>query len=203
MKNPCGENINMRAVGNLVRVALAVGFCFVLRPDTATAQAARDNLGSVSFPISCGAEQTKFDHAIALLHNFFYPETTKAFQEIIKDDPECGIAYWGLAMSLRPNPLVPPFPAALQKSGWEAVEKGKVAKTQTPKESALLGAMENFYKDYETVDQHVRTKAYERAMSEVHDKYPDDSEAAIFYALSLLEAVDFSDKTYHYSCIFE
>jgi tetratricopeptide (TPR) repeat protein len=162
----------------------------------AAAQEARDNLGEVSFPISCTAEQAKFDHAIALLHNFFYPETTKAFQEIIKDDPECGIAYWGLAMSLRPNPLVPPFPSALQKSGWEAVEKGKAAKTQTPKESAYLGAMEIFYKDYETVDQHVRTKAFERAMSDLHSKYPDDSEAAIFYALSLLEAVDFSDKTY-------
>jgi hypothetical protein len=162
----------------------------------AQAQAASDNLGSVSFPISCAAEQGKFDHAIALLHNFFYPETTKAFQEIIKDDRECGIAYWGLAMSYRPNPLVPPFPATLQRSGWEAVQKGEAAKTKTPKESAYLAAMEAFYKGYETVDQHVRTKAYERAMSDLHEKYPDDSEAAIFYALSLLEAVDFSDKTY-------
>ncbi|MBR0799941.1 hypothetical protein JQ615_31695 [Bradyrhizobium jicamae] len=186
----------MRAYRTSFGAAITLGLCVALKPEIGAAQGTRDNLGSVSFPISCTAEQAKFDHAIALLHNFYYPETTKAFQEIIKDDPECGMAYWGLAMSLRPNPLVPPFPATLQKAGWEAVEKGKMARTQSPKEAAYIGAMETFYKDYDTVDQHVRTKAYEQAMSDLHTKYPDDSEGAIFYALSLLEAVDLSDKTY-------
>jgi hypothetical protein len=84
-------------------------------------QLADDHLGAVHFPISCNAVQGKFDRAVALLHNFFYPETVKAFQAIIKEDSDCAIAYWGLAMSELPNPLVPPFPPANLKAGSEAI----------------------------------------------------------------------------------
>src|SRR5262249_20821574 len=101
-----------------------------------------------------------------------------------------------LATSLRPNPLVPPFPQNLLKEGWGAVQKGKSAKTQSAREAAFVAAIEQFYKDYDTVDQRVRAHAYSRAMSELHQRYPEDSEAAIFYALSLLETIDFSDKKY-------
>jgi hypothetical protein len=155
-----------------------------------------EKLGNVSFPITCKGEQAKFDRAVALMHNFFYPETSKVFREIIRDDPDCAIAYWGLATSLRPNPLVPPFPQNLLKEGWEAVQKGKSAKTQSAREAAFLGAIEQFYKDYDTIDQRVRAQAYSRAMGELHQRYPEESEAAIFYALSLLETIDFSDENY-------
>jgi len=112
-------------------------------------QAADDHLGTVHFPISCSAVQAKFDRSVALLHNFFYPETVKAFQAVIQEDPGCAIAYWGLAMSELPNPLVPPFPPANLKAGWEAIQQGKVAKTQTPREAEYLAAIEMFYKDYD------------------------------------------------------
>jgi hypothetical protein len=58
-------------------------------------QTADDQLGTVNFPISCTAAQVKFDRAVALRQNFFYPETVKAFQAIITEDPSCAIAYWG------------------------------------------------------------------------------------------------------------
>src|SRR5205807_104776 len=124
-------------------------------------QAADDRLGTVHFPISCSAVQGKFDRAVALLHNFFYPETVKAFQAIIKEDPNCAIAYWGLAMSELPNPLVPPFPPANIKAAQEAIEHGKAAKTQTSREAEYLAAIETFYKDYATADQKARAEQYE------------------------------------------
>jgi hypothetical protein len=83
-------------------------------------EVASDGLGTVNFPISCTAAQAKFDRAVALLHNFHYPETVKAFRAVLKDDPECAIAYWGLAMSAMPNPLVPPFSPAVIKTAQEA-----------------------------------------------------------------------------------
>jgi hypothetical protein len=159
-------------------------------------QAADDHLGTVHFPISCNAVQGKFDRAVALLHNFFYPETVKAFQAIIKADPDCAIAYWGLAMSELPNPLVPPFPPANLKAGWEAIEQGKAANTQTPRETEYLAAIEIFYRDYDKIDQKTRAERYEQAMQQLHEHYPDDSEAAIFYALAINGAVDFADKNY-------
>ena len=159
-------------------------------------QAADDHLGTVHFPISCTAVQGKFERGVALLHNFFYPETVKAFQAIIKEDPDCAIAYWGLAMSELPNPLVPPFPPANLKAGWEAIQQGKAAKTQTPREAEYLAAIEVFYKDYDKIDHRTRAGLYEQAMQRLHEQYPDDSEAAIFYALALNGAVDFDDKNY-------
>jgi tetratricopeptide (TPR) repeat protein len=157
---------------------------------------ADDHLGTVHFPISCSAVQAKFDRAVALLHNFFYPETVKAFQAIIKEDPSCAVAYWGLAMSELPNPLVPPFPPANLKAGSEAIQQGKAAKTQTPREAEYLAAIDVFYKDYDKIDHNTRAERYEQAMQGLHEHYPEDSEAAIFYALALNGAVDFNDKNF-------
>ena len=159
-------------------------------------QAADDHLGTVHFPVSCGAVQGEFDRAVALLHNFFYPETVKAFQAIIKEDPSCAMGYWGLAMSELPNPLVPPFPPANLKAGSEAIQQGKAAKAQTPHEAEYLAAIEVFYKDYDKIDHKTRAELYEQAMRRLHEHYPEDSEAAIFYALALNGAVDFNDKNY-------
>src|SRR6516162_4445237 len=159
-------------------------------------QAADDHLGTLHFPISCSAVQGEFDRAVALLHNFFYPETVKAFQALIKEDPSCAMAYWGLAMSELPNPLVPPFPPANLKAGWEAIQQGKTAKTQTLREVEYLAAIEVFYRDYDKVDHKTRAELYEQAMQRLHEHYPEDSEAAIFYALALNGAVDFNDKNY-------
>jgi hypothetical protein len=159
-------------------------------------RAADDHLGTVHFPISCTAAQDKFDRAVALLHNFFYPETLKAFQAIIKEEPDCAIAYWSLVMSELPNPLVPPFPPANLKAGWEAIQSGKAAKTRTPRETEYFAAIEIFYTDYDKVDHTTRAKRCERAMQRLHEHYPEDAEAAIFYALALNGAVDFDDKNY-------
>ena len=178
-------------IAGSVGVSLVAGAFLLLteRPSTSDVR-----LGTVHFPISCPAVQEKFDHAVSLVHNFFYPETVKAFQAIIAEDPSCAIAYWGLAISQRPNPLVPPFPAANMKAAWDAIQQGKTAATKTPREAAYLEAMEIYYKDYETVDHKTRVGLYERAMQRVSEQYPDDPEARVFYALALNEAVDLNDK---------
>jgi hypothetical protein len=157
-------------------------------------QTTRDQFGTVHFPISCTAVQEKFDRAVALLHNFFYPETVRAFQALIAEDPSCAMSYWGLAMSELPNPLVPPFPPANLNAGLEAIQQGKSAKTQTPREAEYLATIEVFYRDYDKVDHKTRAERHEQAMQQLHERYPDDSEAAIFYALALNGAVDFDDK---------
>jgi hypothetical protein len=82
----------------------------------ATAASAQD-LGRVSFTTSCTpAAQEKFDRGVALVHSFFYPDSVKAFTEAAEADPQCAIAYWGIAISHRPNPLVLPLAAPVQRS---------------------------------------------------------------------------------------
>jgi hypothetical protein len=153
--------------------------------------------GRVHFETSCSpAAQQQFDLALAMLHSFFYPETEKAFRSAAEQDPACAMAYWGIAVSQRPNPLVAPFPPQLLKQGWEAIQKARTAKSASKRERDWIEALATFFQDYETVDQRARGARYETAMARLHTVYPNDSEATIFYALSLLESVDLTDKTY-------
>jgi len=176
--------------------APVVGLVLIL---SATAVSAHDDetkargekLGRVVFKTSCSPEaQKQFERALAMQHSFFFPETVKAFTAIPETDPSCAIAYWGIAISQRPNPLVPPFPAEALKKGLEAIEKGESIGAKTQRERDWLAALKAFYKDYETVDQDTRTKNYEKAMEALVQKYPDDVEAKVFYALALNETFD-------------
>src|SRR6476469_5993462 len=161
------------------------------------ARADEERLGEVSLPISCspGAQQ-QFNRAVAMQHSFFFPETVKAFTAIAEKEPSCAMAYWGIAISQRPNPLVGPFPGDVLKRGWEAIERARVASQKTEREIAWIEALATYYQDYATVPQQRRTANYETAMAQLWARYPDDAEAAIFYALALNEAADPADKTY-------
>src|SRR5262245_7706298 len=154
-------------------------------------------LGQVSFKTSCTATaQEKFELGLTMVHSFFYPNSVQAFTEAAAADPQCAVAYWGIAISHRPNPLILPLPAAALKNGLEAVEKAKAIGAKTERERDWIGAIEVYYKDYERVDQTTRGLAYEKTMEQLVQKYPDDLEAAVFYALALNETALPSDKTY-------
>ncbi len=155
-----------------------------------------EKLGRVLFKTSCSPEaQRQFERALGMLHSFFFPETIKAFTAIPETDPSCAIAYWGIAISQRPNPLVGPFDAATLKRGLEAVEKGEAIGAKTQRERDWLAALKEFYKDFETVDQDTRSKNYEKAMEALAKKYPNDVEAKIFRALALNETFDHKSMT--------
>jgi tetratricopeptide (TPR) repeat protein len=150
-----------------------------------------EKLGRVLFKTSCSPEaQKQFERALAMLHSFFFPETIKTFSAIPETDPSCAIAYWGIAISQRPNPLVGPFDAATLKRGLDAIEKGEAVGAKTQRERDWLAALKEFYKEYDKVDQDTRTKNYEQAMGALSKKYPDDVEAKIFWALALNETFD-------------
>src|SRR5262245_60801999 len=147
--------------------------------------------GRVLFQTSCTPDAQKaFERGLAQLHSFFFPETVKTFSGIPQIDPSCAIAYWGIAISQRPNPLVGPFDAATLKRGLDAIEKGQAIGAKTERERDWLAALKEFYKDYDGVDQDTRTRNYERAMETLAKKYPDDVEAKVFHALALNETFD-------------
>ena len=172
-------------------------FLSALLAGTFATAAWTQELGRVHFETSCTSQaQERFDRGLAMVHSFFYPNTVQAFTEAAAADPQCAIAYWGIAISHRPNPLILPLTAAALKNGLEAVEKGKAIGAKTERERDWLAAIEPYYKDYDKVDQTQRGLAYERAMEALMQKYPDDLEAAIFYALALNETALHSDTTY-------
>jgi hypothetical protein len=160
-------------------------------------QAPGEKLGAVTFPVACSsAAQAEFTRGVAALHSFWFDTSRRAFEATAAADSSCGMAHWGLAMTALGNPLAsPPRPKALQ-DGWGAVEKARAAGARTPRERDYIEAIAVFYKDADTVDHRTRALAYERAMEQLAARYPDDREAAIFYALALNVTLVPSDKTY-------
>jgi tetratricopeptide (TPR) repeat protein len=158
-----------------------------------------EKLGVVHFPVSCTpAAQQQFDGAVALLHNFAYPQDLRAFDEVAKIDSSCAMAYWGIAISRRANPLIGSVDSSALKEGLAAAERAVTVHAATQRERDYIAAIEVYYKDWNRLDHRTRVLAYEKAMEQLHRTYPDDQEAAVFYALSLDEAASVlpADKTY-------
>jgi hypothetical protein len=154
-----------------------------------------EKLGRVHFPVSCApAVQGDFERAVALLHSFWYEEAVKAFTAITVSDPGCAMGYWGIAMSVYHPLWQPPSPAMLQK-GAAALEKTR-GLTATPREKDYIAAILTYYRDADKLDHRTRALAYEKAMAQLFARYPDDREAAVFYALALNATAVPTDKTY-------
>ena len=162
-----------------------------------TASTQGEKLGQVRFPTSCStAVQPQFDRAVALLHSFWFGEAIKGFQAVAQADPSCGIAHWGAAVTWLGNPLGgPPVARGLQE-GSAAVARAKAAGGKTQREQDYIAAIEAFYKDHDKVDHRTRAVAYEKAMEALAQRYPQDREASIFYALALNITLNPADKTY-------
>jgi len=157
---------------------------------------AEKGLGMVSFQISGDAALAKdFNYAVALLHSFEYEEGEKAFAGIIEKDPSCAMAYWGVAMC-NYHPLWTPPDEAELKKGLKALTIAKSIDEKTERETAYINALLNFYTGYDKTDHRTRSLLYQKAMEEMYKKYPDDKEAAVFYALSVDAAADPADKTF-------
>src|SRR6059058_4545668 len=175
-------------------VALTLTLLLALGTGGITAQ---DKVGTVHFATSCSATvQQDFERAVAMLHSFWFSASTGAFRAVAQSDPACGIAHWGVAMNLLGNPFGwPPSPKALA-DGWAAVERAKAAGAKTQRERDYVGAIEMFYKDADKIDHRTRALAYRQAMEQLAARYPEDREAAVFYALALNATALPTDKTY-------
>ena len=151
--------------------------------------------GDVSFALECNYDTRKaFDLAISLLHSFEYVEAEKAFVKVIDADPDCAMAYWGVAMSIYHELWAPPGPKELEKGSKLLAIAQTLPKSERAKE--YLDAIGVFYKDWESLDHRTRELRYEEKMEQVYSNNKDDIEAAVLYALSLTSSADPNDKTY-------
>lgn len=152
--------------------------------------------GQVHFQTTCSKEVAKeMDLGLALLHSFEYDESEKAFARVIDRAPGCAMAYWGVAMSNYHPLWAPPAKDELEK-GARAIAAAQSITNKSKRETEYIDAIGDFFKGWETTDHRTRTINYSKAMEKLYADYPDDKEAAIFYALSLTAAADPADKTY-------
>ena len=153
-------------------------------------------LGKVSFPTSCRAEVApEFTRAVALLHSFGYEESRRAFESVAAHDPDCAMAYWGVAMTYY-HPIWSPPDSRDLAAGRAAAARAEAASPRTDRERGYVEAIAVFYRDSDTQPHAARARAWSDALEALSRRFPDDHEATIFYALSLLGTAPPSDATF-------
>jgi tetratricopeptide (TPR) repeat protein len=179
-----------------------VSTLFVLRnTESATAPEPGDlrGVGKVTFPITCAPDvQSDFARGVALLHSFFYEEARRVFTSVAERDPKCAMAQWGIAMTWWHPIWTPPNPDEM-RAGKAAIEKAMSLNAGTDRERGFITALNTYYNTPDSsvaapvgqschgpVGPRDRVIAYEKAMRQLRDKYPDDFEVQTFYAFAVL-----------------
>ena len=182
-------------------VGLASSFLPLNDVKAATAPEPGDlrGVGKVTFPITCAPEaQSEFARGVALLHSFFYEEARRVFTSVSERDPKCAMAQWGIAMTWWHPIWTPPTPEEM-RAGKAAVEKAMAMNAGTDRERGFITALNVYYNTADSsttvpvgqschgpVGPRDRVVAYEKAMGQLRDKYPDDFEVQTFYAFAVL-----------------
>src|SRR5882757_938298 len=156
-------------------------------------------VGKVTFPITCDPDvQSDFARGVALLHSFFYEEARRVFTSVAERDPKCAMAQWGIAMTWWHPIWTPPTPDEM-RTGKAAIEKAMSMNADSDRERGFITALNTYYNTPDSsvaapvgqschgpVGPRDRVIAYEKAMRQLRDKYPDDFEVQTFYAFAVL-----------------
>ncbi|MFL6820566.1 MAG: tetratricopeptide repeat protein [Bradyrhizobium sp.] len=184
----------MRAT--LLTAAVAASTIFGSSQTGIAEEASEQKLGTVHFATSCNeTAQRRFDRAMRYQHSFWYSASREVYEEALKADPKCAIAYWGVALSLLNNPHSA-IPAPNLPLGLAAIEKAKAAGAGSERERDYIDALAVMYVDYDRTSHAARVQSYLKAIQAVAAKYADDDEAQIFYAITLNVAAAPGDKSY-------
>ena len=156
-----------------------------------------EQLGEVVFSVSCNpAAQQEFNRGMALFHSFWHAPSIASFKKVLQLDPECGMAYWGIAIMSMGNPFGWAANPATTKAGAPAAAEAQRVGAKSERERDYIAALQLYFKDWETTQWRPRALAFEKAMEVVAAKYPADDEAQIMYALVLNVTAVPTDKTF-------
>jgi hypothetical protein len=156
-----------------------------------------EKLGKLSFPTSCDPKvQADFERGVAMIHSYWFLIARRTFEGVLREDPSCAIAYWGIALDLLNNSLAVVPPRADAEAAWAALEKARAVGAKTQRERDWIEALSAYFRDHDKRPVNARLAAYNDAMEQLAQRYPDDYEAQAFYALTLQASASPSDTTY-------
>jgi tetratricopeptide (TPR) repeat protein len=146
-------------------------------------------LGDHHHPISTKNPETQryFDQGVNLLFGFNHAEAIRSFREAARLDPDCAMCWWGMAVALGPNINMPMPPDAVAPA-WEALQNARtLAPKATPAERAWIEALATRYAEAPPTDRKPLDTAYADAMGRLARAWPDDLDAATFYAEAMMD----------------
>lgn len=154
-------------------------------------------LGQVNFTVQCdAAAQKEFNRGMALFHSFWFEPAKQSFADVLRKDPACGMAHWGIALMSLGNPFAWPASPAAMKAGATSAASAQTVGARNQRERDYISALQALFLNWETTEHRPRVVAFEKAMGEVAARYPEDDEAKILHALLLDATALPADKTY-------
>src|SRR5215471_16789263 len=181
---------------NLRRNLFAVGLITAVLASGALGQQ-DEKLGKVTFPTSCDPKvQAEFNRGVAMLHSYWFLIARRTFEGMLQQDPNCAMAYWGIAMDYLGNTLATTPTRAEAQAASEALEKARAIGAKTQRERDFIEALSAYFRDHEKTPVDARLSAYNAALQQMATRYPDDFEVQAYYALTLQASAKKSDLTY-------
>jgi tetratricopeptide (TPR) repeat protein len=148
------------------------------------------NLGKHHFKITTESAdaQRAFDRGLTLAYGFSYHRAEGEFRRAAEADPNCAMAWWGVALVNGPHINFAAVPPDRAKVAWEAASKAKtLASGATKLEKALIEAMDKRYADPPPSDRASLDQAYAKAMGDVWRAYPRNADVGNLYAEALMD----------------
>jgi len=154
-------------------------------------------LGTVNFPVSCNEKAQKLAvRGLALMHHMTYEDARSSFIQASDADQSCAMAYWGAAMTYI-HPLWSDPPNADEYTTAQSMlAKAKKHGQKTNWEHDYINALDTYLSEPWSKNEKPRLERFAKAWEETYQRYPNDTEAAAFYALFFLSTADPADKTY-------
>jgi tetratricopeptide (TPR) repeat protein len=156
-----------------------------------------DQLGTVQFPMSCSdAAKPLVERGVALLHHMTYNGAKAAFAAATREDPNCAMGYWGQAMTYI-HPLWSDAPSKEDfDSGQALVGEARARGQKTDRENAYIAAVGAYYEQGWNKNETANLQSFETGWEKIYRRFPEDIEAASFYALAHMATANPGDKTY-------
>ncbi|MBT8367340.1 MAG: hypothetical protein KJP23_21825 [Deltaproteobacteria bacterium] len=147
------------------------------------------NLGDHEFPVTTNSARAQLfiNQGMMLTYGFNHAEATRSFREAARLDPNCAMAYWGMALVLGPNINMAMAPEA-EPQAYELIQQAIARKKfASEKEKAYIDALTVRYSGEIKPDRNALDRAYVKAMRDLHNRYPADLDAATLYAEAVMD----------------
>ena len=125
-----------------------------------------EKLGKLSFPTSCDTKvQAEFERGVAMIHSYWFTIARRTFEGVLRQDPGCAMAHWGVAMDILGNTLVGPPTRENANAAWAELEKARAIGAKTQRERDWIEALSAYYRDHDKTPVNARLAAYKASKS--------------------------------------
>jgi len=148
-----------------------------------------DDIGTYTRTVSTTSEKAQgwFNHGMTWLYGFNHDEAVLCFRKATEYDPDCAMAWWGIAHAQGPNYNVPMMWPSRDAAAWDALQRAiECMDSATPVEQDLIDALTHRYADPPPADRAHLDAAFAQAMERVWSRHPNDPDVGTIYAESLM-----------------